>query len=120
MTIILDHTIVPVGDKHRGAQLLGDLLGVAPAQPTGPFIPVEVNDELTLDFDERFGARPGHYAFLVDDAVFDRAVEKAIELDLEWGSGPMVSDRQIDQDGSARRVYIRDPDGVAYEFFTAS
>ena len=38
-------------------------------------------------------------------------------LDLEWGSAPRLVDRQIDKDGSARRVYIRDPDGVAYEFF---
>ncbi len=36
------------------------------------------------------------------------------------GVGPMVVDRQIDKDGTSRRVYIRDPDGVAYEFFTAS
>ena len=56
MTTILDHTIVPVGDKRRSAQLLGELVGVVPGEPTGPFIPVQVNRKLTLDFDERFGA----------------------------------------------------------------
>ena len=119
MTIVLDHTIVPVGDRRRSAQLLGALVGVEPDEPNGPFIPLRVNAELTLDFDERFGPRPGHYAFLVDDERFDRAVEKAVMLRLEWGSAPRVSDRRIDKNGEARRVYIRDPDGIAYEFFTA-
>ncbi|MGI8429856.1 MAG: hypothetical protein ACR2OB_11260 [Solirubrobacteraceae bacterium] len=85
MTIILDHTIVPVADRHRSARLLDDLIAVAPGRLTGPFVPIQVTSELTLDFDERFGARPGHYAFLVDDPLFDRALDKAIELALEWG-----------------------------------
>jgi catechol 2,3-dioxygenase-like lactoylglutathione lyase family enzyme len=120
MTVVLDHTIVPVADKHRGARLLADLIGAETGPPAGPFVPVRINGELTLDFDDRFGARPGHYAFLVDDAVFDRALDTAIELGLEWASAPRVVDRQIDQRDGCRRVYIRDPDGVAYEFFTAT
>jgi catechol 2,3-dioxygenase-like lactoylglutathione lyase family enzyme len=120
MTIVLDHTIVPVADKHRGARLLAELIGVKPGQPTGPFVPVEINSELTLDFDERLGARAGHYAFLVDDDIFDKALQTAIARALEWGSAPLTADRQIDQSNHARRVYIRDPDGIAYEFFTTS
>jgi catechol 2,3-dioxygenase-like lactoylglutathione lyase family enzyme len=119
MTIVLNHTIVPVGDRHRSARLLADLVGVEADPPAGPFVPVRVNDDLTLDFDDRFGARPGHYAFLVDDATFDAALDRAMELDLEWGSAPRVLDRQINQSGGGRGVYIRDPDGIAYEFFTA-
>jgi catechol 2,3-dioxygenase-like lactoylglutathione lyase family enzyme len=120
MTIVLDHTIVPVPDRYRSARLLADMIGVKPGPAAGPFVPVQVNPELTFDFDERFGARPGHYAFLVDNAIFDRALGKAVELDLEWGSTPRSSDRQIDQREGGRRVYIRDPGGIAYEFFTAS
>lgn len=117
--IVLDHTIVPVADKARGARLFGDLIGVEPDEPAGPFVPVRVNAELTFDFDDRFGARPGHYAFRVDDALFDRAMEAAVARELEWGSAPRVVDRQIDSAGGGRRVYIRDPDGIAYEFFTS-
>jgi catechol 2,3-dioxygenase-like lactoylglutathione lyase family enzyme len=119
MTIVLNHTIVPVGDRHRSARLLADLVGVEADPPAGPFVPVRVNDDLTLDFDDRFGPRPGHYAFLVDDGTFDAALDRAMELDLEWGSAPRVLDRQINQSGGGRGVYIRDPDGIAYEFFTA-
>ena len=88
MTIILNHTIVAVGDKFRGTRFLADLLGVEAGAQTGPFAPVRVNDDLTLDFDDRLGARPGHYAFLVDDATFDRSLNLARTADLEYGLRP--------------------------------
>jgi catechol 2,3-dioxygenase-like lactoylglutathione lyase family enzyme len=119
MTIVLNHTIVPVGDKHRGARFLADLLGVDVDPPTGPFVPVRVNDDLTLDFDDRLGVRPGHYAFLVDDSIFDRALSLARESTFEWGSAPRLVDRQINRTSGGRGVYVRDPDGIAYELFTA-
>jgi catechol 2,3-dioxygenase-like lactoylglutathione lyase family enzyme len=119
MTIVLNHTIVPVGDKHRGASFLADLLGVAVGAPAGPFVPVLVNGDLTFDFDDRFGARPGHYAFLVDDATFDAALALARASELSWGSAPRLADRQINRLGGGRGVYVRDPDGIAYELFTA-
>jgi len=118
MSIVLNHTIVPVGDRYRAARFLADLLGVGVAPPAGPFVPVPVNDDLTLDFDDRLGARPGHYAFLVDDATFDRALRLALESDLEFGSAPRLSDREINRAGGGRGVYVRDPDGIAYELFT--
>jgi catechol 2,3-dioxygenase-like lactoylglutathione lyase family enzyme len=119
VTIVLNHTIVPVGDKQRGARLLADLLGLAVGAPAGPFVPVRINDDLTFDFDDRQGARPGHYAFLVDDPVFDRALTQAQASGLAWGSAPRLIDQQINRLGGGRGVYIRDPDGIAYEFFTA-
>jgi catechol 2,3-dioxygenase-like lactoylglutathione lyase family enzyme len=115
---LLDHLIVAVADKRRSAELLGGLLGLAPSDPSGPFAPVVVNEDLTFDFDDRFGAQPGHYAFRVDDDVFDNAVQRAVDLGLEWGSAPRVSDGRFDTTDDGRRVYIRDPDGVAYEFIT--
>jgi DNA-binding MarR family transcriptional regulator/catechol 2,3-dioxygenase-like lactoylglutathione lyase family enzyme len=118
MSIVLNHTIVPVGDRYRAARFLADLLGVGVAPSAGPFVPVPVNDDLTLDFDDRLGARPGHYAFLVDDATFDRALRLALESDLEFGSAPRLSDREINRAGGGRGVYVRDPDGIAYELFT--
>jgi hypothetical protein len=38
---------------------------------------------------------------------------------LDWGSAPRVTDRRINTLGGGRGVYIRDPDGIAYELFTA-
>ena len=118
MTIVLNHTIVSVADRQRGAEFLADLLGVPVDPPTGPFVPVRVNDDLTLDFDDRFGARPGHYAFLVDDGTFDRALSLVEASSFEWGSAPRLVDRRINRLGGGRGVYVRDPDGIAYELFT--
>jgi len=118
MTIVLNHTIVPVGDKARGARFLAELLGLEVGEQAGAFAPVQINADLTFDFDDRLGARPGHYAFLVDDGTFDRALGLAQARDLEYGSEPRLSDGQINHLGGGRGVYIRDPDGIAYEFFT--
>ncbi|HEX4214568.1 MAG TPA: VOC family protein [Candidatus Dormibacteraeota bacterium] len=120
MTAILDHTIVPVSDRHRGARFLAGLLDVQEAPPAGHFVPVRINDELTFDFDDRFGAQPSHYAFRVDGALFDRAVAMATGSDLAWGSAPRQVDRRVGEREGGRVVYIRDPDGVAYELITAS
>ncbi|GAA5190060.1 VOC family protein [Rugosimonospora acidiphila] len=119
MSVVLNHTIVPAADRHRSARLFAELIGVAPGAPAGPFVPVRVNDDLTLDFDDRLGGRPGHYAFLVDDAAFDAALDQAKRSGLEWGSAPRTSDRRINHLGGGRGVYVRDPAGIAYEFFTA-
>ena len=119
MTVVLNHTIVPVSDKLRGAQVFAALLGVEAGEQTGPFVPVRVNEDLTFDFDDRSGGRSGHYAFLVDDATFDRALSVAVDSELPWGSAPRLVDQQINHLGGGRGVYIRDPDGIAYEFFTA-
>jgi catechol 2,3-dioxygenase-like lactoylglutathione lyase family enzyme len=119
MTIVLNHTIVPVADRHAGAAFLAELLGVTVEAPAGPFVPVRINDDLTFDFDDRSGGRPGHYAFLVDDATFDAALAYAQRTGREWGSAPRAVDYQINHLGGGRGVYVRDPDGIAYELFTA-
>lgn len=120
MTIALDHTIVAVNDRERSARFLTDLVGLDTAQPIGPFMAVRVNDELTLDFDDRHGAKPGHYGFLVDDDTFDRVLAAADRLGVDFGSGPEHGwDRSTYQiDGDGRGVYVREPDGHSYEFFT--
>ncbi|GAA2215242.1 hypothetical protein GCM10009850_107090 [Nonomuraea monospora] len=86
-----------------------------------PFAPVRVNDDLTLDFDDRHHPQPGHYAFLVDDDTFDAALDRLrADAAIDYGSGPMNGwDRRINHLGGGRGVYVRDPDGHSYELFTA-
>lgn len=118
MTVTLNHTIVAVGDKDRSARLLAGLLGIAVGPETGPFVPVRINQDLTFDFDDRLGARSGHYAFLVDELTFDTVLAAAKGMRLEWGSAPRAVDFQINHLNGGRGMYVRDPDGIAYEFFT--
>lgn len=121
MTIVLNHMIVPAQDKAAAAKFLAGLLGLRVGEPAGPFVPVQVNDDLTFDFDDRGPATPGHYAFLVDDKVFDGVLTKlAQEPEIEYGSGRVMGwDREINHLGGRRGVYVRDPNGHSYELFTA-
>lgn len=57
--IVLDHTIVPVSDRAAGARFFAELMGWAVGDPTGPFVPVRVNENLTFDFDDRGRVEPG-------------------------------------------------------------
>lgn len=121
MTITLNHTIVAVNDRQRSARFLTDLIGLPPATPAGPFMAVAVNKDLTLDFDDRHGANPGHYGFLVDDTTFDHILDAANVLGAAYGSGPEHGwDRDTYDTGSGRGVYVQDPDGNSYEFFTST
>ena len=78
-------------------------------------------DDLTLDFDDRHPFAPGHYAFLVDDSTFDRAIGRLRQPDshVEFGAGPGAGwNREINRLNGGRGVYVRDPDGHSYELFT--
>ena len=121
MSITLNHLIVPATDKNAGARFFADLLGLPVAEPNGPFVPVQVNADLTLDFDDRHRAEPGHYAFLIDDDTFDATLERLRHTEaIDYGSGPEHGwDRRINHLAGGRGVYVRDPDGHSYELFTA-
>jgi catechol 2,3-dioxygenase-like lactoylglutathione lyase family enzyme len=119
MTIMLNHTIVAVNDRQRSARFFTDLAGLSPGGPVGPFMAVTINDDLTFDFDDRQGAQPGHYGFLVDDATLDHILTAAAALGAAYGSGPEHGwDHQTYDSVNGRGVYVQDPDGHSYEFFT--
>ena len=121
MSLVLNHTIVRAGDKDAAARFFADLLGLEVGEPTGPFTPVRVNDELTLDFDDRGPLSAGHFGFLIDDEGFDCLLRRLqSQPDLRFGSGPERGwDRQINGLAGGRGVYVGAPDGHSYEFFTA-
>ena len=121
MRITLNHTIIPAGEKWASAQFFADLLGLHVSDPSGPFAPVQVNADLTFDFDDRHQFTPGHYAFLVDDDLFDRVLARLAVVGAAFGSGPEEGwNREINHLFGGRGVYVRDPDGHSYEFFTAT
>ena len=51
MAIELNHTIVPALDKEASATFLARIFGLPYDGPAGHFAPVQVNESLTLDFD---------------------------------------------------------------------
>lgn len=123
MTVQLDHLMVPSRDKLASAKLLAGLLGV-PCSETGvgPFVPVYVNDGLTLDFDEWTGPLPIiHYCFRVAPADFDAILGRIKTAGIPYRSsvhGPV--DLQIDTQHGGRIVYWNEPNGHQWEMLTVS
>ncbi|MGH3587766.1 MAG: VOC family protein [Pseudonocardia sp.] len=121
MPVVLNHTIVRATDKDASARFLAHLLDLEAGAAAGPFTPVAVNGELTLDFDERGPVLPAHFGFLVDDRTFDALLARLAERpEIRFGAGPEHGwDRAVNRLGGGRGVYVGDPDGHSYEFFTA-
>ena len=57
MSVQLNHTIVWCRDKRKSAEFLTGILGLAPATRFGPFLVVELNNGVSLDFDETDGTK---------------------------------------------------------------
>lgn len=120
MPITLNHTIIPARDKRRSAEFLAWLLDLTVDEQTGPFIPLHINEELTFDFDDEDEFHTGHYAFLIDDELFNAVLDRLHGGSVPYGSGPEHGwDRSINHLGGGRGVYVNDPDGHSYEIFTA-
>ena len=124
MAIQLDHVTVPTNDKVKSAQLLGELLGVAwAAEATaGPFAPVYVSDELTMDFDEAESNFPiQHFAFKVTESEFNSILGRIVAAGLSYRSnphGPM--DMKINTEHGGQIVYWNEPGGHIWEILTVS
>lgn len=122
MAIHLDHLIVPSRDRVAAARQLGTLLGVdwAEQAAVGPFSPVYVSDELTLDFDEWQRNIPSlHYCFRVSDAEFDRVLARFKASGIAYRSLPHgTDDYQVNPAFGGRLVYWSQPDGHVWEMLT--
>ncbi len=120
MTIELDHTIVPSRDKEAAAKFFAHIFGLSYAGTVSHFAPVQVNEKLTLDFEEAADFEVHHYAFKVSEAEFD-AIFGRIKADgVIFGSGPRsLENMQINRRNGGRGVYFRDLDGHIFELLTA-
>jgi catechol 2,3-dioxygenase-like lactoylglutathione lyase family enzyme len=119
MSIKLNHTIVPAKDKEAAAKFFAKLFGLDYRGATGHFAPVQVNEELTLDFDNADGFDIHHYAFHVSDEEFDAIFGRVQEEGMDWGSDPRSpTNRQLNHRKGGRGVYFRDIDGHMLELMT--
>lgn len=120
MAIKLNHTIVISRDKRAAATFLTELFGLPPPVPFGPFLGVQVANEVTLDFvDEAGEITAQHYAFLVDepefDAIFGRIRQRGLAY---WADPEQLAAGQINTRDGGRGVYFEDPSGHLLEIIT--
>jgi len=121
MVIRLDHTIVPATDKVAAARFFAGIFGLEVKPDMGYFAQVQVNDSLTLDFENSPEAArvSHHYAFHVSDAEFDDIWGRVKAQQLPWGSGPTehTNGRLYNRRGG-RGFYFADPNGHLLEVMT--
>ena len=120
MPVQLNHTIVAARDKLESATFLAELLGVAPPTPFGPFLVVQVDNDVSLDFADDHGpVHPQHYAFLVSEDEFDQIFARIRERDLPYWADPgRRRPGEINTNDGGRGVYWEDPSGHFLEIIT--
>lgn len=121
MTVELNHTIVWATDKKTSAAFLAGILGVPIGPPSGPFLPVQLGNQVTLDFADGGTIAPQHYAFLISEAEFDAAFDRIKSAGLDYWADPHHAEpATINRRGGGRGVYFDDPDGHNMEIMTVA
>jgi catechol 2,3-dioxygenase-like lactoylglutathione lyase family enzyme len=125
MTIQLNHTIVSARDKNESATFLSDILGVGPPTPFGPFLVVQVDNGVSLDFSDDYGrdddggVHSQHYAFLVGESEFDDIFGRIRERGLSyWADPAQQRPSEINANDGGRGIYWEDPSGHILEIIT--
>ncbi len=85
MNVQLNHTIVWCRDKLASTRFLTELLELPPPIPFGSMLVVRLDNGVSLDFHEQDGAiKRQHYAFLIDEAAFDRVFARIRDRGLRY------------------------------------
>jgi catechol 2,3-dioxygenase-like lactoylglutathione lyase family enzyme len=120
MPVMLNHTIVRVHDKQESARFLVDILGLDDPASYGPFLVVQVANEVSLDFaDDQGTVHPQHYAFLVSESEFDQIFDRIKARDLPYWADPVKRrPGEYNTNDGGRGVYWEDPSGHLLEIIT--
>jgi catechol 2,3-dioxygenase-like lactoylglutathione lyase family enzyme len=120
MAVQLNHTIVYAKDKRTSAEFLAELLGLPAPTPFGPFLTVQVDNDVTLDFmDVDTDIETQHYAFLVGEDDFDEIFGKIRDRGMNYWADPFHHHPgEINTNDGGRGVYFDDPDGHRLEIIT--
>jgi catechol 2,3-dioxygenase-like lactoylglutathione lyase family enzyme len=121
MTVKLNHTIVHSNDKQVSAEFFANLFGLPKPTSFGPFLDVDVANEVTLAFLDAGGmeVQMQHYAFLVSEEEFDQIFGRVQEQRLQYWADPhMEQEGRINRHDGGRGVYFQDPSGHLLEIIT--
>jgi catechol 2,3-dioxygenase-like lactoylglutathione lyase family enzyme len=121
VTVKLNHTIVHSRDPRAAADFYSELLGLPAPAPFGPFLDIEVGNEVTLAFLDAgdMEVQTQHYAFLVSEAEFDQIFGRIRARGLPYWADPGRSRKgEINRHYGGRGVYFEDPSGHLLEIIT--
>lgn len=120
MTVQLNHTIVSVRDREASAAFVSEILGLPAPTPYGPFLVVQIDNGVSLDFQKTTGeVNPQHYAFLISESEFDEIFGRIRERELPYWADPGKSrSGEINHRDGGRGVYFEEPSGHFLEILT--
>jgi hypothetical protein len=120
MPVQLNHTIVHARDKQETARHLVEVLGLPKPTTYGPFLVVQVDNDVSLDVADDHGEpHPQHYAFLVTEDEFDAIHSRIRERGLDWWADPSHRrPQQVNRNDGGRGLYWNDPNGHNLEILT--
>jgi catechol 2,3-dioxygenase-like lactoylglutathione lyase family enzyme len=120
MAVQLNHTIVAARDRKASADFLAEILGLPAPKPFGPFLVVDADNGVSLDFMAADGEiTTQHYAFLVSETEFDEIFGRIRERGLPYWADPYHHQAgQINTNDGGRGVYWDDPNGHSLEIIT--
>ncbi|AXE40028.1 VOC family protein [Acidipropionibacterium virtanenii] len=120
MTARFNHTIIASTDPAEMAAFYRDLLEAEELPSWGPFVNVRIGDGVMLQFAAPpVEFPPQHYAYLVDDAHFDRACATIKAQHREhWADPQRTRPGEINNEHGGRGVYLLDPSGHYLELIT--
>jgi catechol 2,3-dioxygenase-like lactoylglutathione lyase family enzyme len=120
MPVTFNHTIIASTDRAESARFFRDLFELPEAPSWGPFLNVQLSDGVLLQFAEPpVEIQMQHYAFLVDDDLFDRAYARLRAENIEhWADPQTKRPNETNTEHGGRGVYFKDPSGHAIEIIT--
>jgi catechol 2,3-dioxygenase-like lactoylglutathione lyase family enzyme len=117
----LNHTIVHARDPREAANFFVAVFGLPPPLRFGPFLCVQLANEVTLDFytseDEKLQMQ--HYAFLVSEQEWDQIFARIKERQITFWADPACRRAgEFNRHDGGRGVYFQDPSGHLLEIIT--
>ncbi|WP_337062046.1 VOC family protein [Kineococcus sp. G2] len=120
MPASFNHTIIAAVDREESARFYRDLLEALPAPSWGAFTNLLLPDGVLLQFAEPpVDIQMQHYAFLVDDDLFDRALTLLCERGATYWADPRrTRPGETNTEHGGRGFYVMDPAGHGVELIT--
>ena len=121
MPVTFNHTIIPCRDREVTARFYRELFELPEAPSWGPFTNIQMSDGVLLQFAEPpvDEIQMHHYAFLVDDELFDRARQRLLDQGVQtWADPFQQQPDEINTHHGGRGVYFFDPAGHGLELIT--
>jgi catechol 2,3-dioxygenase-like lactoylglutathione lyase family enzyme len=120
MPATFNHTIIASNDRSASAKFYRELIEASAAPSWGPFTNILLDGGVMLQFAEPpVEIQMQHYAFLVDDSLFDRAYSRLVDWEVtHWADPQMTRPGETNTEHGGRGVYFKDPAGHAVELIT--